>query len=43
MVTAGVIGGAVWGLIPAILKLRFSINEGISTLMLNYICAEFLL
>jgi simple sugar transport system permease protein len=42
MFTAGFIGGALWGLIPAILKLRFAINEVISTLMLNYICAEFL-
>jgi simple sugar transport system permease protein len=42
MFVAGFIGGALWGLIPAILKLRFSINEVISTLMLNYICAEFL-
>lgn len=39
---AGFIGGALWGLIPAILKIKFSINEVISTLMLNYICAEFL-
>ncbi len=42
MFFAGFIGGAFWGMIPAILKLRFSINEVISTLMLNYICAEFL-
>jgi general nucleoside transport system permease protein len=42
MFIAGFIGGALWGLIPAILKLRFAINEVISTLMLNYICAEFL-
>ncbi|GAB6906026.1 RbsC1 [Desulfosarcina cetonica] len=39
---AGFVGGALWGLIPAVLKLRFGINEVISTLMLNYICAEFL-
>jgi simple sugar transport system permease protein len=39
---AGFIGGALWGLIPAVLKIKFSINEVISTLMLNYICAEFL-
>ncbi len=39
---AGFIGGAVWGIIPAILKIKYSINEVISTLMLNYICAEFL-
>jgi simple sugar transport system permease protein len=42
MFFAGFLGGALWGLIPAILKLRFAINEVISTLMLNYICAEFL-
>lgn len=42
MFVAGFVGGAVWGLIPAILKVRFAINEVISTLMLNYICAEFL-
>ncbi|NOX33433.1 MAG: ABC transporter permease [Deltaproteobacteria bacterium] len=39
---AGFIGGAFWGIIPAILKIKYSINEVISTLMLNYICAEFL-
>ncbi len=39
---AGFIGGALWGVIPAILKIKYSINEVISTLMLNYICAEFL-
>lgn len=42
MFLAAFIGGALWGLIPALLKIRFSINEVISTLMLNYICAEFL-
>jgi len=42
MFLAGFIGGGLWGLIPAILKIRFSINEVISTLMMNYICAEFL-
>jgi simple sugar transport system permease protein len=39
---AGFTGGALWGIIPAILKIKFSINEVISTLMLNYICAEIL-
>ena len=43
MFMAGFIGGGLWGLIPAILKVRFSINEVISTLMLNYICNEFLM
>jgi simple sugar transport system permease protein len=39
---AGFLGGALWGIIPALLKIRFAINEVISTLMLNYICAELL-
>ncbi len=43
MFSAGFLGGAIWGLIPAILKIRFAINEVISTLMMNYICAEFLM
>jgi simple sugar transport system permease protein len=42
MFLAGFIGGGLWGLIPAFLKIRFAINEVISTLMMNYICAEFL-
>lgn len=42
MFLAGFLGGAIWGMIPALLKIRFSINEVISTLMLNYICADFL-
>ncbi len=43
MFIAGFIGGAIWGLIPAILKIKFSINEVISTLMMNYICNEFMI
>ncbi len=42
MFLAGFLGGALWGLIPGILKIKLSINEVISTLMMNYICAEFL-
>ena len=42
MFFAGFIGGGLCGIIPAILKIKFSINEVISTLMLNYICAEFI-
>ncbi len=42
MFTAGFLGGALLGMIPALLKIKFAINEVISTLMLNYICAEFL-
>ena len=42
MFFAGFIGGGICGIIPAILKIKYSINEVISTLMLNYICAEFI-
>lgn len=34
---AGFAGGAAWGLISAVLKVRFNVNEVISTLMLNYV------
>ncbi len=40
MFAAAMLGGALWGIIPAVLKYKFAINEVISTLMLNYICAE---
>lgn len=41
MFAAGFAGGAVWGLIPAVLKLCFAVNEVISTLMMNYIALYF--
>src|SRR5687768_3083743 len=37
MMLAGIAAGALWGLIPGVLKARYSVNEIISTLMLNYI------
>jgi general nucleoside transport system permease protein len=37
MIVMGLIGGALWGFIPGVLKARFSVNEIITTLMLNYI------
>jgi simple sugar transport system permease protein len=37
MLTAGLIGGSLWGLLPAILKIKNGMNVIISTLMLNYI------
>ncbi len=37
MCLAGIIGGALWALIPAILKLVWEVNEVISSLLLNYI------
>lgn len=41
MLLAGFVGGAIWGVVPAVLKVKFGINEVISTLMLNYIAADF--
>jgi general nucleoside transport system permease protein len=37
MLIAGMAAGALWAFIPGFLKARFSVNEIISTLMLNYI------
>ncbi|MHC1770633.1 MAG: ABC transporter permease [Flexilinea sp.] len=37
MIIMGIIGGALWGLIPALFKIKKGMNEIISTLMLNYI------
>jgi ABC-type uncharacterized transport system permease subunit len=37
MLMAGVIGGAVWGLLTAIPRAYFQVNELISSLMLNYV------
>ncbi|MFA6507607.1 MAG: ABC transporter permease [Treponemataceae bacterium] len=41
MFFAGFVGGAAWGVLAAALKVFFSVNETISTLMLNYVLAEF--
>ena len=37
MLVAGVVGGGLWGLIPAFFKAKFNTNETLFTLMLNYI------
>ena len=37
MIIGGAVGGALWGLIPAILKTRFNTNEILTSLMLVYI------
>ena len=42
MFLGGFLGGAIWAFFPAFLKIRFGVNEIISTLMLNYVAAEFL-
>jgi ABC-type uncharacterized transport system permease subunit len=42
MLAAGALGGALYGLIPAFLKVRFNVNEILTSLMLVYI-AELML
>jgi ABC-type uncharacterized transport system permease subunit len=37
MIVAGTAAGALWGLIPGVLKAKLRVNEIITTLMLNYI------
>jgi len=37
MFLAGFVGGALWGLLPTLLRLRLSVNEVITTLMMNYV------
>ena len=37
MIVMGAIGGAIWGLIPAILKTHFNAEETLTTLMMNYV------
>jgi ABC-type uncharacterized transport system permease subunit len=37
---AGIAGGLLWALIPALLMVRFSLNEIITTLMMNYVAVN---
>ncbi len=37
----GALGGALWGFIPGILKAKLQVSELLSTVMLNYIAAQF--
>lgn len=43
MFIAGVVGGGIWGLIPAIFKAKFGTNETLFTLMLNYIALNLII
>lgn len=38
-VAAGMAAGAVWSLLPAVLRVRLQVNETLSTLLLNYVAA----
>jgi len=40
MLVASVLAGAIWGLIPALLKAKWNTNETLSTLMMNYIATQ---
>lgn len=40
MALAGAVGGALWTLVPGVLKARLNVNEIITTLMLNYVAIE---
>ena len=40
MFAVGFLGGALWGIVPAILKVKFRANEIIVTLMMNYIASN---
>jgi simple sugar transport system permease protein len=42
MFVAGMIFGGLWSLIPALLKISFSTNETLVTLMLNYIAIKWI-
>jgi simple sugar transport system permease protein len=42
IIIGGLIGGSLWALIPAVLKMKQGVNEIISTLMLNYIAILFM-
>ena len=43
MFVGGILGGIAWIAVPAFLRLRLNVNEIISTLLLNYIAALFVL
>lgn len=40
MMVAGMLGGGVWALLPAVLKTKLGANETLLTLMLNYIALK---
>ena len=42
MIIAGIIGGGIWAMIPAILKVKFKVNEILVSLMLVYVAEQIL-
>lgn len=37
MVMAGMLGGAIWGIVPGLLKAKFNVHEVVSSIMMNWI------
>lgn len=37
MIFAGLLGGAIWALLPGLLKAKFNVHEVVSTIMMNWI------
>lgn len=37
MVAAAILGGAMWGLVPGLLKAKFNVHEVVATIMMNWI------
>lgn len=37
MIIVGIIGGALWALIPGLLKAKFNVHEVVSTIMMNWV------
>ncbi len=42
MMSVGFVSGSLWGIIPALLKVKLKVNEIITTLLMNYIAALWL-
>lgn len=42
MALAGILGGGLWALIPAVLKVTYRTNETILTLMMNYVALKWI-
>lgn len=38
MLVVGFLGGALWGIVPGLLKAKFNVHEVVSTIMMNWIC-----
>lgn len=37
MIISGMLGGAVWGIVPGLLKAKFNVHEVVSSIMMNWI------